>query len=104
MAQPEVPIEVDPATGIWSVDGLPMVLVPRHFIVNNHKTIEAAIGVEANDRLLFESGHKSAHYWCAKESVTHGLQGVAVFHHYMKRLSQRGWAQFTVLSVEPDGA
>jgi len=24
MAAPEIPIDIDPATGIWSTDGLPM--------------------------------------------------------------------------------
>jgi predicted hydrocarbon binding protein len=36
------------------------------------------------------------------EAKTHGLKGVEVFHHYMKRLSQRGWAQFKVESVVPE--
>lgn len=31
MAAPEVPIEVDPVTGVWRTDGLPMVYLPRHF-------------------------------------------------------------------------
>ena len=32
---------------------------------------------------------------------THGLKDAEVFRHYMKRLSQRGWGQFTVESLEP---
>ena len=31
-----------------------------------------------------------------RQAETHGLSGPAIFHHYMKRLSQRGWAQFSV--------
>lgn len=100
MAEPQVPIEVDERTGEWRVDGLPMILVPRHFLVNNHREIEAAIGIERNRDLLFAAGHKSAHHWCAKEARTHGLAGIAVFHHYMKRLSQRGWAQFRVHRID----
>jgi predicted hydrocarbon binding protein len=100
MGRPQVPIEVDDASGVWSVDGMPMILVPRHFFVNNHVAIEAALGVEEYARLLFEAGHRSAYVWCEQEARTHGLTGVEVFHHYMRRLSQRGWGQFTVESLD----
>lgn len=99
---PQVPIEVAPDTGEWSVDGVPMILVPRHFFLNNHHAIESALGVEKYAELLFAAGHKSAYSWCEKEAKTHGLRGVEVFHHYMKRLSQRGWGQFTVESIDPE--
>jgi len=100
MSAPLVPIDVDERTGEWRVDGLPMVLVPRHFLVNNHREIESAIGIARNRDLLFAAGHRSAHVWCDKEARTHGLAGVDVFHHYMKRLSQRGWAQFRVRAID----
>lgn len=101
MGRPQVPIAVDDATGVWSVDGMPMILVPRHFFVNNHLAIEAALGEEKYAELLFAAGHKSAYTWCEREARTHGLTGVEVFQHYMRRLSQRGWGQFEVESVEP---
>ena len=98
MGRPRVPIEVDDATGVWSVDGMPMILVPRHFFVDNHLATEGALGGAKYAGLLFEAGHRSAYVWCEQEARTHGLAGVEVFHHYMKRLSQRGWAQFKVES------
>jgi predicted hydrocarbon binding protein len=100
--KPQVPIEVDEASGEWSVDGIPMILVPRHFFLNNHLAVEAALGEERYAEILFAAGHKSAYTWCEKEARTHALSGVEIFHHYMKRLSQRGWGQFRVESVEPD--
>jgi predicted hydrocarbon binding protein len=99
--KPLVPIEVDEATGVWTVDAIPMILVPRHFFVNNHAAIEAALGEQAYAEQLFKAGYKSAYVWCDKEARHHGLKDVEVFHHYMKRLSQRGWGQFTVESLEP---
>jgi predicted hydrocarbon binding protein len=98
--QPEVPIEVDADTGEWTVDGMPMILVPRHFFLNNHTEIGAALGTERYAEILFRAGRNSAYTWCKREAATHGLEGVAVFHHYMKRLSQRGWGRFTVLAVD----
>jgi hypothetical protein len=98
--KPQVPIEVDAATGEWSVDGIPMLLVPRHFFLNNHLAIEAALGLQKYAEILFAAGRKSAYAWCEKEAATHGLSGEAVFHHYMKRLSQRGWGQFHVEKLD----
>jgi hypothetical protein len=100
MAKPAFEIQVDEATGEWRVDGMPMILVPRHFLVNNHNAAEAAIGVEAYAGHLHQAGYKSAWQWCEQEALCHGLSGIEVFHHYMKRLSQRGWAQFSVEAVD----
>ncbi|MCA1704134.1 MAG: 4-vinyl reductase [Actinobacteria bacterium] len=91
-----VPVHVDPQTGEWSVDGIPMILVPRHFFVNNQRAVEEFIGHQTTSDLFREPGDRSAREWCAREAMTHDLQGVLIFHHYMKRLSQRGWAQFSV--------
>lgn len=101
MGQPQVPIEVDDASGVWSVDGLPMILVPRHFFINNHVATEAALGGARYADLLFHAGHRSAYAWCEHEARAHGLKGGDVFHHYMRRLSQRGWGRFAVESVAP---
>lgn len=98
--KPAVPIEVDATTGVWTVDAMPMILVPRHFFLNNHWEIEAALGAQAYAEMLFRAGHRSAYVWCEREAATHGLKGVAVFHHYMKRLSQRGWGRFQVQAVD----
>ena len=78
MGTPQVPIVVDDATGVWNVDAMPMILVPRHFFVNNHLAIEAALGEEKYAELLFAAGYKSAYTWCEQEARTHGLSGAEV--------------------------
>jgi len=102
MAKPEVPIDVDAATGIWQTDGLPMVYLPRHFLVNNHRAVEEALGLEAYREILRAATAKSAIHWCQAEARTHGLAPDATFRHYFKRLSQRGWGQFTVDELDLD--
>lgn len=99
---PAIPIDVDPATGIWTTDGMPMIYMPRHFFLNNHRAIEALVGRDHYAKSLYDAGYKSAWQWCERESATHNLRGVDVFRHYMKRVSQRGWAQFTVASVDEE--
>lgn len=103
MASPEVPIDVDPETGIWRTDGLPMVYLPRHFLVNNHLAAEEALGLETYRDILRAATDKSALHWCKAEAKTHGLAPEATFRHYFKRLSQRGWGQFTVDRLDKDG-
>lgn len=100
MAGPQVPIDVDPATGIWTTDGLPMIYMPRHFFVNYYAAMDAALGRAKHQEMLFAASHTSAVQWARAESKTHGLRDLAVFRHYLNRLSQRGWARFTILSAD----
>ncbi|MDE1179436.1 DUF5943 domain-containing protein [Paraburkholderia sp.] len=99
--QPQLPIEVDPETGVWTTDALPMLYVPRHFFTNNHAAVEEALGLDAYAAILYKAGYKSAYFWCDKEAKQHGISGMAVFEHYLNRLSQRGWGQFTIRESDP---
>jgi predicted hydrocarbon binding protein len=98
--KPAVPIDVDGQTGIWTTDGMPMIYMPRHFFLNNHVSVEKALGRAVYEKQLYDATYLSAWQWCERESATHGLTGVDVFRHYMKRVSQRGWAQFSIVSVD----
>ena len=91
--KPQLPIDVDDEHGVWSTDGLPMLY--------NHAAVEAALGREKYAEILYQAGYKSAHHWCEKETKTHGLAGMAVFEHYLERLSQRGWGRFSFIEADP---
>jgi hypothetical protein len=99
---PALPIEVDSETGVWTTDALPMLYVPRHFFINNHVAVEEALGAEKYAEILYHAGYKSAWHWCEKEAECHGIEGVAVFEHYMNRLSQRGWGLFLTEQIDLD--
>jgi predicted hydrocarbon binding protein len=99
--QPQLPIDVDPETGVWTTDSLPMLYVPRHFFTNNHLAVEGALGRDVYAKSLYTAGHKSAYHWCDKEAKQHGISGMAVFEHYLKRLSQRGWGLFSIEKSDP---
>ena len=86
MGKPQVDIQVDDLTGRWSVDALPMILVPQHFFLNNHRAIEAVLGPERLAEVLRPAGYRSAYYWCEREAAHHALSGLDVFQHYMRRL------------------
>ena len=99
--KPQVPIEVDDVTGVWSTDGLPMLYVPRHFFMNNHRAMEAALGPHRYSEIIYDAGYMSARTWCEREAKTHNLEGMKVFEHYLARISQRGWGQFSFIAADP---
>jgi predicted hydrocarbon binding protein len=102
MGKPQVDIQVDDVTGRWSVDALPMILVPQHFFLNNHFAVEAALGPERLSEVLRPAGYRSAYHWCEKEAAHHRLSGLDIFQHYMRRLTQRGWGQFKPYDIDLD--
>ncbi|MBB1598477.1 4-vinyl reductase [Variovorax sp. UMC13] len=97
---PQVPIDVDPDSGVWRSDGLPMVYLPRHFFIDNHRLVRAAMGRAAHARLLYESGYESAWTWSSRVAAQGELDGIAVFRHYLARISQRGWGRFHIESLD----
>jgi hypothetical protein len=97
-----VPVEVDERSGRWSVDGIPMILAPQHMILNYLAAAESSLGVDAVAALVRAPGHRSAHTWCARARAFHGLDEVAVVHHYLDQLGRRGWGRFTMPTVDVD--
>ena len=100
MAAPEVPIDVDADTGAWTTDGMAMIYMPRHFFGANHKAARAALGAARHAEILHEAGHAAAFTWCEEAARAGGLAGLNVVHHYLARLSQRGWGRFRALDVD----
>jgi predicted hydrocarbon binding protein len=100
--QPSVHINVNEATGVWETDGLPMLYIPRHFMVNVHNEVESALGLVAYRAVLYSAGAKSAYYWCQQQAKTFGISGLAVFEHYLERLTARGWGQFRLENFDAE--
>ncbi|MGA4816797.1 DUF5943 domain-containing protein [Pseudomonas aeruginosa] len=73
-----------------------MLYVPATFLRQQPHGHRGSAGADAYAEILYKAGYKSAWHWCEKEAECHGLEGVAVFEHYMKRLSQRGWGLFEI--------
>jgi hypothetical protein len=96
MSAPEIAIEVEPETGIWRTDGVPMIYLPRHFLVNNHKAMEAALGREPYAAIIRQATDKSAFDWCTIQSQRETAPAEDIFGLYFTRLSQRGWGRFSI--------
>lgn len=100
MAAPEVLIDVEPETGIWRTDGVPMIYTPRMFLVNMQKAVEDAIGPAAFRRVLYGSSDLSAVQWCRNQAASQGLSPEETFRHYLRRLSQRGFGQIEIAALD----
>jgi hypothetical protein len=83
-------------TGVPSTDG-PMFYVPGQSFGNRHQARRDRVKYA---EILYHASYKSARYWCDKEAKTHGLSGIAVFEHYLCRLSQCGWGSFSVIEAD----
>lgn len=100
MPAPQIPIEVDAETGHWSTDGVPMIYTPRAFFVNIQKTVEDAIGVEGYRKRLYGAAYDATYAWCGTQAKLHGIDGIAIFRHYLDRLSKRGWGRFSLVEAD----
>jgi predicted hydrocarbon binding protein len=104
MRELPVPVDYEPETGRWSVDGQPMILMPRHYYVFIQMEMEKRFGAAVAAELLRAAAARAARLWCEREAKTHGLGGVEVFRHYLKRLSERGYGKFAIEAIDRAGA
>lgn len=87
-------------TRMGDTNAVSMMYVPSDYFTNTQLTVEDAIGYEVYAKTLYEACYKSAYHWCEKEAESHQLTGIAVFEHYLNRLSQYGWGHFSFESVD----
>jgi hypothetical protein len=99
MPAPDVPIDVDAETGHWITDGVPMIYTPRAFFVNIQRAVEDAIGAEGYRQQLYRAAYEATHGWCGTQAALHQISGPAIFHHYLDRLSKRGWGRFSLVEA-----
>lgn len=74
--------------------------VTRDFCRSMQKAAGSGSGGEPYAEILYHASYKSARHWCEKEARTLGLSGMAVFEHYLHRLSRRGWGRFSVVEAD----
>ena len=100
-APPPVPVHVDSESGHWSVDGVPMILVPQHMLINNLTAAEDRLGTPGSAGLIRPAGYRSAQQWCTQQRRYHGLAPDTVVEHYLEQLGRRGWGRFRIEQGDP---
>ena len=97
-------LDINSATGEWSVHEQPMVLVPRHFFVGIQQACEARFGVATMQEVMHEATVKGAKIWCVREAKALGISGRAVFERYLSEVTRRGMGHFTIEQLEAGNA
>lgn len=95
-----VPVRADPGSLAWSVDGMPVLLVPRHLWVMVQQSLEHALGLEAARALFHDTGHAAARAWCAQQGDLFQLAGAALFEHYLRSAGRRGYGRMSAEHVD----
>jgi len=97
-----VPVSVDERTGIWSVDSLPMILMPRHFWIFVKSEIESRLGFQEAETLFLKSGVPAARHWCKEAAKEKGIQGEELLQYYFSQRGKRGMGLFSLLEFDPE--
>ena len=100
MCEMPLAVRVDATSGEWTVDGRPVVLLPRHAYVAPQKAIESLYGADVARRVMHEAYFGAGLSWCEKEAAIHGLRNDDIFRHYMRRASERGLGRFVVEDID----
>jgi|ERR1700728_584174 len=100
MTSPQVPLVVDDATGVWSSDGQPMILIPRRFFVFLQMEAEKLFGLEGAQDLYDAASRRGARIWCENEARRSDSSGREIFTRYLNRVSSRGMGRFTLLTLD----
>lgn len=101
--KPKIGIAVDPETGVWTSDGLPMIYAPRHWILGINTEVESVIGRAAFVDLMYRASYRAARHWCAQQAEVFGIGGMDLFRRYLAKSSERGLGQFSLLGDDLAG-
>ena len=100
---PQLPIEVDSETGVWTSDALPMLYVPRHFFVNNHIGIGTDFtqghGQDFFEMLTHDKGYARRLTSFGKIINPLGIRTVGEFPNLTETLLKRGHPERVVRKI-----
>ena len=88
-------------TGSLSLNGLPMVLMPRHFFRYIMREVHKAVSAETFRKIYWQSGFDGAVSFCEAYQKSHGCTPIEAVQGYLDEMSIRGWGHFSIQSVDP---
>lgn len=93
-------LELSP-TGSLTVNGLQMVLMPRHFFRYIMREVHRVVSPEVFRKIYWQAGFDGAVAFCASYEKSHGCSPVEAVQGYLDEMSIRGWGHFYIESVDP---
>lgn len=88
------------AEGRLTLNGLPMILLPRHFFRYIIRDVQKSIGPEALDQMCRKVGYDGAVTFCEAFQKSHNCSSKEALLGYLNEMSLRGWGQFKIKRVD----
>jgi hypothetical protein len=93
-------LELSPS-GSLTLNGLQMVLMPRHFFRYIMREVHRAVGAEVFRQIYWQAGFDGAVSFCESYQESHGCSPLEAVQGYLDEMSIRGWGHFSIQSIDP---
>ncbi len=94
-------LQLDP-TGSLSLNGLQMVLMPRHFFRYILREVHGAVAPETFRKIYWQAGYDGAVSFCEVFQRNHACSPREAVVGYLDEMSIRGWGDFSIQSLDPE--
>ncbi len=93
-------LELSPS-GSLTLNGLQMVLMPRHFFRYIMREVHKAVSAEVFRKIYGQAGFDGAVSFCESYQRNHGCSPMEAVQGYLEEMSIRGWGRFSIQSIDP---
>jgi len=87
--------------GSLTLNGLQMVLMPRHFFRYIMREVHKAVSAETFRKIYWQAGFDGAVAFCDSYQRHHGCSPLEAIQGYLDEMSIRGWGHFSIQSIDP---
>jgi hypothetical protein len=88
------------ADGRLTLNGLPMILLPRHFFRYLMREVQKMVGAKAFHEMSRKVGYEGAVTFCEAFQKSHGGSAKEALIGYFDEMSIRGWGHFTIEKLD----
>lgn len=88
------------AEGRLTLNGLPMILMPRHFFRYIMRDVKKIVGQKTFEQMCRKAGYDGAATFCKAFQKSHGCSAKEALIGYLNEMSLRGWGQFKIQRVD----
>jgi hypothetical protein len=89
------------STGSLTLNGLPMLLMPRHFFRYIMREVHKEVGAETFRQIYWHAGFDGAVSFCESYQKSHGCSPLEAVRGYLDEMSIRGWGHFSIQHIDP---
>jgi hypothetical protein len=86
--------------GRLTLNGLPMILLPRHFFRYIMRDVQKMVGPDTFRKMFEKVGYDGAVTFCDAFRKSHGCSAKEAFIGYLNEMSIRGWGHFKIEKLD----